>query len=1097
MVSTTEKPIVLHHQDLAEGSESVSVGTQALHKGAQYAIDYAKGTVRILSSVMPGQKVSVSYQPKQPQPVPGSAAKAAPSLPESTKTPVQRLRDFLSLNKTALTLGHADNLEASSSGTSSAPAKPGYYLEDLSTGLAHGIVSVAYEEIGEPKPPSGASETVAQSPALAQSNVKKLGIAMEGVELGSMRLDNSFRLASDGNGSVAMTDIALKNGPLSLTFSGQRVSNGFLQFGALPDDSRDALMHSSGLNIQDFGATYKSKSSSMGFSSDLTMDSAGQKIAKNSFSLQSNAVKLDAGEQSVGLLFTQFASLPGADQQMLAAEAGTDKKWLSFETAPISKTGQPLKFSGTELTGPMGSYASADVSAGGKGWTLDAGDRKNNNSFALQPDIDQKLIDGDVLAISKMYSPAGSPITDIDKSSYLFGNLDRSFVRFTDKPSKTSSFDLEDVTLKGATDMADMQTATATTAKLDFSLQHTHVGQNFYEDSELMDFEQQKLGMDLGVDRTDVKGDYKFTGTAKLTFNLTNTDTQQGNAMRGGVEYAAKGIDLSYNDHNVAPGFASITNFGTTGLTDPDAGMLAALNGFRDQTFQGHWTPSPKFNAQVLWEDQHNDAANQDGFDHVINATWDPNKTTHLTYNYLDTESWNPTDTIYDSRTSTFLLSKDFGKAGKLQLVHEEVGVVNPTNGAPFTIGQQAPPLNPTDPQGDSREDSLTYTANLDKKTQFQTQDSNTRFGDGSYENITANTINRSLTPHFGLSYTEIQTDSTSTVPEAHKNNYGFWLDIAKSVRFSYGFVRNLNEFSGSTDSTTIGVTPGDAGPFHVDNVSTNSNNWDNLHNQVTSNYALHNTKPFKFGPLSNLNFSVNVATASDYSAYNQKNDVLSLSGKIAGSNNFLVSYKSLMDPTGVLDTDRFASFQTDPNPKKWIQADLKVKERESPTTGLVLIRDYSLTLRPIKNLEITNHMLTNPEVEFRPDLIMGSLTSPWRVNEYKLDYHTSADTTIGATYEERRNDLDNAYYRTAGMDMELFKTSGSPLTLWFGMEQGGGGGLPHEFAQRFYLKYFEKPGPNQTFNIFLGNLAYEYTNQILISKYNWAIHGEYMYSYW
>jgi len=1108
VVSGIGRPIALRRQNLVDGSEMVSLDHEGLRRGTDYLIDYAAGTLRLTATVTMGQVLRVSYQPipASPEPLnPGDDAIRLmtkigdESLPANSMT---SLREFMGLRGSGPTLVFGATPGSPTLGAAAAPDSR-FVIEDLSANVAHGIVSVGYEDIG-----SGVNFSASKTPGLdeatavglqAQAGVKKIGFAMQGVDLGSNKLNDSLRIVSDGHGTVALSALGLDNGPLSLRYSGRQSTSGFMLFNALPEADRDTVMRGLGLDSQSVSAQYKIKNGLLGFSSEMTTDSDRQRISKEEFRVDSSPLKLDFGDQSVGMLFTQFGGLPTDQQQTLAAQAGTDKKWFSMETEPIGKGGQPLKASAIQLTGPMGSYVAADLSAGGKGWTLQAGDRKNDNSFAFQPEIDAKQIGDDVQAISKMYSPTGTAPSDLNKSMYMFGNLDRYFFRFTAQPWKASNLDVEDVTLKGATDQADIQTVSTTLKNFDFTLHHTHIGTNFFEDNELMDFEQQKLGLDLGVDRTDAAGSLKLSPSAKIAFNMDNTDTQQGAAIRDGVEYSDKRIDVSYSNRQVAPGFGTVNMYqGSTGLTDPDAGTLAMLNGFRDEIIQGRWQPSARLNIQALWENQHDDSTDQDGYDHVINANWDPNKTTHLGYSYLDTRASNPFDILYGNRMSTLLFSKDFGKDGKFQYAHEEVGIDDPnSDGPPPVVGQQAPPPQyATVPQGDSSEDSVTYTANLDKKTQIQTQDSMMRFGDGTREDMSANTISRALTPHFGLSYTETNVSKTGASAD-ETNNYGFWLDLFKGMRFSYGFARDLNELTTANDNmTTIGVTPGDAGPLHLDSVHYGVSSWDNLHNQVASNYALHNTAPFKLGFFTNLKFNVNMSTFSDYSAFSQKNDLMNLSGKI-GANSFMVEYKSQLDLNNVLATDRFASFQTDSNPKKWIEASFRVKERDSAETGSVLIRDYSVTLRPVKNLVITNHMLTNPEVEFRPDVVMGSLTSPWRVNQYKLDYRTSKSTSIGATYEDRINDSDQAFFRTAGLDMELFRNTGSPLTLWYGMERGGGGGLSSQYAQRFYLKYFQQPGPNQLFNLFVGNVSYVYTNEAVMNKINWGVRGEYEYSFW
>jgi len=433
---------------------------------------------------------------------------------------------------------------------------------------------------------------------------------------------------------------------------------------------------------------------------------------------------------------------------------------------------------------------------------------------------------------------------------------------------------------------------------------------------------------------------------------------------------------------------------------------------------------------------------------------------------------------------------KDFGKYGKVQYIHSDQGVTDPNGDpAPVTSGPQAPPVNPSLPQGEATQDYVYYQTNLDKDTSVKTEQSQTRYSDGTKEDMSANTVSHALTKHFGLSYTNLHIDGP--LNDQKRNNYGFWLDLGKGVRFSYGFVRDVTPFGGYTSNSVIGATPGDLGSVHVDAAAYNAND---LAAQTTSNFALKSSKAVDLGILKDIKFNFGYTEANNPGVFTQSNRLFNVSGRV-GANTFMVEYKSQLDYNGQMGTDRFVSLQTDPNPKKWIVAGIKLKERSTPETGHTMIRDYNITIRPIKNLEITNQLLTNPEEQFRPDVLLGSVTSPWRLNKYKLDYHSSASTTIGATWEERLNDYTRDSFTTAGLDLELFKNSGSPLTLWYGMEQGTGS--THQSAARYYLKFFQRPGPNQSLNIFVGNISWAYANGSSFSKNNWTVHCSYEYRFW
>jgi hypothetical protein len=1126
-VSDPTKPLTLKYRGVYPSSETASLDGQGLVRTTDYTINYVTGVITWVRQVNPGQLFRITYQfDRNVQPVltAGGTLRfntiTAPRPFGSEVTGVQHLTftgdktlafsstaSFGELSSQGLLMFNTRQsgstmfgLGLESGGPSSPdPSDSKFVLQSLSTGLMHGTVKFDYQDISSNfgnfagVRAAGYDENTVNQ-LQKEAGLKRLGFSMQDVAVGGMKLTNSFKTVSDDNGSVSWKSFALQDGGFKFNFDARHVDLGFSRFSDMAESDRDQLEKEAGLARQDVGFSYASKTGGLSFASNQIKDENGQKIFKNDVQMNVKDWKLDFGNQSVASAFARFDSLTDQEKAQWATQSGVQRQWLNMQTGPVTKGGQPLKIAVEDISAKAGGeFKAADASVGGKNWALSYTERKTDQQLGLQANLPDAEVDKHVQAIATMYAPTGIATGPADRTSLVQGAaLDRSGFRLTAQPLKGFNFDIEEVSLKGSQDEAYIQSLAMNGKNFDVTVKREHEGVNFFEAPQLFGFEQQRFGLLQGLDKTDFAMNWRMGGSKKLTMAMMDSDTTAGGAKRNSIEYTDKKIDVSLTTRSIDPGFGAV---GT--IPDGENGLLAALMGYKVTDFKANWTISSKMSFQALWENQDNDAQNIDTFDHNVLFNWDPNKTTHLSYTFFDTKSNNPLDLLYRSSLSSFLVSKDFGKMGKFQYMHQTQNQQDPTMAAaPTTTVAQAPGIDTTVPMGASVDDYLSYETKLDKNTSVKTEQSRTRYSDGSGSSTSANTISRSLTAHLGVSYTDLIIDRPGLDHDEKKNNYGVWFDLAKGMRFSYGIVRDLNPAvaGGNTANSTIGLTSGNVGTLHVDSAGYNVNSWDQTHNQVATNVAVKSSKPFKFGFFKEMQFNVGLDTSSDYGAFTKDNKLFNIGGKV-GSNTFMVEYKSQLDATNHLGVDRFFKFETDQNDKKWIKASIKVKERETPLQGIQMIRDYSITVRPIKNFEITNQLLTNPEEQFRPDVLMGSVTSPWRANKYTLSYLSGKSTTIGATYEEKFDDLTRDYYRTSGINIDLFKGSASPLTFWYGLEQGGGTS-GHQTAQRYYLKFYQRPGPNQAFNIFAGNISYDYLTGGF-NRNNWTLNVDYELKFW
>jgi hypothetical protein len=97
---------------------------------------------------------------------------------------------------------------------------------------------------------------------------------------------------------------------------------------------------------------------------------------------------------------------------------------------------------------------------------------------------------------------------------------------------------------------------------------------------------------------------------------------------------------------------------------------------------------------------------------------------------------------------------------------------------------------------------------------------------------------------------------------------------------------------------------------------------------------------------------------------------------------------------------------------------------------------------------------------------------------------------TIGGSFEEIM-DKNRPLSRVGGLNLVLNESTGSPLKLFYGVEQADRTGKRYT-THRYHLQYDQKPGPNQMFSIFAGNVSYQHTIADGRSRNNWTLRVDY-----
>jgi hypothetical protein len=1115
--------VPLKHGNVMPGSERVQLGAAVLQRGEDYSIDYPTGVVYIRRAMKVGDSVTVSYRYDKDKPAASSAGmnmsgiagfsfNIAPGamnmvlgfgMTERTADGQVMQTNLFGINNDFKLAGGSlkglyyfgqrqkastDSLYATDTpGRDVAEGDSQIILQSLQTKAMGGSISADYQQISSNFRAFGAAGASGYNAGQLEKEkgLTRLGFNAKDLKVGAIGFGANFKTVSDGDAGIEWRGANFNTGGLKVNWNSQRIDPDFKRFNDIAEADRAQLMKEAGLARENLDAALGFKGGGLSFRTLSIEDMRnGHGLESREIGLNIDKVKFNLKDQSVDKTFARIASLKGDEQAMYSREIGLKRQWLSLEMGILGKDFQPIKFAQNFIDSESGGFKSQEISAGGKNWSLEHTTKNFDKGFTgFAPLSATQEGDAQIAAIANMYGKGLAPNVGAERGWLLrSAGLERSFDRISGSPFKNWNFTFENLALKGQLDDGSVQTWALANKDLDLKYRRQSIGSKFNELSSMLDLERQRLGTIAGLDRTDFAANFRLkNGT--LAYSQLHANTNEGSISRQQFAYADKRLQVAANTREVDPGVSNANQ-----LVDPEKDLLSQLRGYKQHDLKVAWQILPSVNLNFYDYAADSDSLDQQNKIQNLILNWKPSRNTEFNYTKLQNKSDNPISVLFANMTEKMSLYQNLGKMGTIRLVNEQ---------------QQFDGQNGAMP--DFKRFYLAYETSLDKNTKVMTEQTRTSFDNGDKEDISANTVSTNLNKRLGVSLTETKIDRNGDDRDQNNRNYGFWYDLGNGIQIAYGYARQLNGNNGQTQqSLSVGQTAGQTAP---EQAGTNpqaslgnlqfgggygERSWDGSteRTQAFSKMSIGTKKPFTAGFLHDVTLNYGVDTASDYSKWIRENKMLNFGAKI-GSNSIGYSYLGQMFTNGYRAVDRTFTFATDQSPKRWLTASMFYKLRTMPTGDQVMIRNYNISARPSKNLEITHQLITNPEQQ-RGDAILGSVPSPERNSVWKLDYKVPGQMTIGGEWREKRNDQNNALQRLAALNVTLFEKSGSPLKLSYGLEEVNGNGIQRRLASRYSLQFDQHPGPNQTLSFFAGNVSYRYDIAEGFKKDNWSLRMDY-----
>ncbi|HJP83224.1 MAG TPA: hypothetical protein VJ835_06925, partial [Fimbriimonadaceae bacterium] len=913
--------VPLKHGNVIKGSERVQLGAEVLKRGSDYTVDYASGVVYIARAMKVGETVTVSYRYDK-------AAKAEPSaglhlngvagfnydiapgalsmtlgfgMTERTADGQVISTNLFGFNnnfnlgqggllKGVLMLGERQKVDANSlmeaeqAGEKVEGGRSHAIAQNLETNLMGGKITANYQDISKNFRGFGAMEGSGLNAAQLdkEKGLKRLGFGLQDLKVGSISFGTNFKSVADGQAGIDWRSMSFASGGLKVNWNSQRVDSDFKRFNDIAEADRAQLQKEAGMarEAMDLSYAFGLKQGGLSFKSTSIEDMRnGNGISSREVALDTSKLKFSLKDQNVDEKFARMASLKGDEQALYGRELGLKRQWMALEAALLGKDFQPIKFAQSFIESNGGAFRSQDISAGGKGWSLEHSSRSFDKGYTGFTPLNATAEgDANIAAIANMYGK-GTPVNVGAERGWLIrsAGLERSLDRLTAQPFKGWNLTLESLKLNGQEDGGSIETYTLDSKDLDFKYRRQSLGQKFGELSSLMEFERQRLGTIAGLDRTDFALDLNLRG-GKLAYSQMSADSPEGGAARQQFSYQDKRLQVSANTREVDPSFNSVNQ-----LIDPEKDLLNQLKGFNQHDLKVKWQILPSLNLDYFEYSAESDSINRDDEIRNMVLNWNPSKNTELNFTKLVNRSDDPMSVLFANVTEKMSLYQNLGKYGKVRLMNER---------------QDFDGKNGTQP--DFRRQYLAYETNVDKNTRLMTEQTRTDYDNGDKENISANTVSTNLNKRLGISVTERRVDRNGDERDESNRNYGFWYDLGNGIQIAYGYARQLNGDNGLTQQNlTVGQTAslvnpeqaGSSGLAHLGNLNFGGGygerSWDGSteRTQAFSKVSIGTNKPFQLGFLRDVTMNFGVDTAADFSKWVRENKMFAFSAKI-GSNS-------------------------------------------------------------------------------------------------------------------------------------------------------------------------------------------------------------------
>lgn len=1118
----------LRYGNVIKNSELVLLNGVRLQPGKDYSFDYKVGVVFVSRSYREGDSLTVQYRYDSKAPVEsGSAASGLPPMKFDFLGGLSMRMGFGQTERSAdgkvlrsNIWGTKNNFSATGMGLSGAyfagnreqqntvdgmtfdtqakggnaagdTGKSSFLVQKFNMALGGGAqliadvqnVSSNFTGFNQVKDAGYTDEQV--NAFVREKGLKRQGMGIEGLNLGGgMKFSGGNKSVMDGDKGIRTSAYSLNNGAFSYARNTEQIERGFNRFKDLGVGDWQRLAQSQAIQNSTETAGLKSAFGALSFSrtsiKDLETEAA---ISKSILGFSNTKIDVSFSNQSVSNNFNRFE----AERGVFGLEAGLRRQDINLTKGIIGKD-LNMTFARSSIKADQNGFASSAMELKGKTWSVTSNTMAADSGFGRLGSMAPQEMDAYIKRAGDMYGP-GMNAGAQERGNFMRSNgLDRQNTAINMQPNATTAIRANHFTAKGANGKASLDTVDVSTKNLKFNLRKLGLADSFTEVTNLMQFEQRQLGMVAGLGRTDVGLNMNLGKKGVLDFNMMSAQHGDGKADRTRMSYTGQGIEASYNQRKVGAGF------GVAGqLEDQEKGYLAWLTGFQQTDSRLKFAPLKNMQFEYAQNSAYNELTTELRDQAMMALSLNLDKDTN--FGYLKQDSLNKTSnsTILAASLERLSLNRKFGNSA-------------------FSVTKETQDFKGQSATPNVDKTSMALETKLSQSTSVRTENTETKYSSGEKENVQSNTISTKILKNVGVSVTDTNINRTGDNRDETKRDYGFWVDFGKGVRMTYGYARHLNGEAAGFGSTGFAfgqdasrINPNQAvngvGGANVNGTmfsfANGSNSWDDQigRTQAFSSASLSTQKPFHLAFLDACKLNVQTNMASDNTHWLREDVAGSFEGKM-GKYGLGVQYKGQVNQQGQRAIDRTYRFKTDFSDKSPLSASFTYKQRIMPDNKEYAIRDYQVNWKVGKGWTLSNTIQTNPEGPYNPNIVLGTQPMGQRRNIWRADYAGNKNFSFGGQFDELRDDTLASIRRTAGINMSFFQGSGSPLNMFYGIEQNDQAGARNSYV-RFGLSFDQKPSTNQIFSLSVSNQGWlQNANTSLTGTNDWVARLNYQWRF-
>lgn len=876
-----------------------------------------------------------------------------------------------------------------------------------------------------------------------ERGLKRTRFALSEVGGGAFRMGGGYEFVGDGNGGVTWRRASFGLGALKLDWASTVVDSEFTKFGGLREKDRGQLAKERGLERETLGLASSLGTGKATFQSLSVRGFDGNGVWRSGFQIDHPWVKAEWTRQSVDEGFHRFGDLREEDRGQLAKERGMDRNAWSFSTAP---GGLGLSLSSAKVGTRGGEMRALDGRVEGRGWSFSHVARGMGDGFSGLHGLTGADRERQMSGVVGMYE-AGAKAHGNDNGAFGQTGIDRAGWRF-EAGSKGWKGHFNQVKVGAGEHGYRLNDAALTFGKTQLRVKDLRSDDGFDAMRRLYWSEQQRVGTVNGLDKTDIDLSTEF-GKSKLNLNWMDANAAQGAATRRAFRFEQPGLNLSYTRRNVEEGFRSIGE-----VVDPERDLLRSLVGYDQSELAGLWQVNPGLKLNFRQVEAANSLLDRSGAYREAGMEWALSRQTSLWLRQVEQSESEMGVSTRDMAYQGISLNQDLGRVGRVTLTREQHSFDGSQDRAP-----------------DATRQAVAFETKLTDRTSLRTEQSETRFEDGTRETSSSNTLKTALNSRVGVSVTDTQIRRDGDRPDEVRRNYGLWVDFGRGIRLDYGYNRDMRGEDTGVKQTSTTLSGGEFGGIKLDGASYRHNRWDGRRDQHFGNVSFANVTPFRFGIVEDFKFYYRTDTQRDYLSWQK--ELLNMGSSFGvGSFGFAWDYASQVGADGNRAIDRTFTLSTDRSNKAPLRAAVKYGVRTLPNDEEVMIRDYSLTYQASRNLLLQHNLLTNP-VQQRGNALLGTVSLDERRSSWVAKYQNDPRFAFDFSWSEiKREQRGERLKREARLDMTLFADNASPVKLSYALQQYDRNNF-RSLAHSYGISFTQRPGPNQALSFSLEHLQW------------------------